>query len=156
MNELFNRANPRPATGLPALPEFDPAPDLWTRIEHRHARRRRARWAGGVGVAAALLLAVAAVRIPGSVADVDPLVQQRLETLQLEQDWQALVHDGSASGFAQLRPLDVALQQAYDRHADGDELSQLWTQRNQRLRELIRSHQDVAGGDAFSDGHVSI
>ena len=141
MSEFYNRAYPYPRSKLPALPEFEPAADLWSRIEHRHARRRRARWVGGVGVAAALLLAVAVVRITATIGDGDSFAEQRVETLQLEQDWQALGLD-EVDGYAQLRPLDVALQQAYDRHADGAELGQLWNQRNQRLRELIRSRRN--------------
>lgn len=155
MIEFHNPAYLDPASRLPALPEFEPASDLWSRIELRHIRRRRARWMGGIGIAAALLLVLAVVRTPMSTGDSDSLAQQRSETLQLEHDWHALVRDG-ADGYAELRPLDVALQQAYDRGADGAELSQLWNRRNQRLRELIRNRRNDAEVDSPDDGRISI
>lgn len=145
-----------PATTLPALPEFEPAADLWSRIERRHARRRRTRWlSGAVGVTAVALLAVAVLKVPEPHSASDLLAQQRTDTVQLEQDWQTLARDG-ADGYAQLRPLDVALQQAYDRHADGAELSVLWNQRNQLLRELIRGRRDNAALDALPGSRISI
>ena len=155
MIEIHNPTHPDPTSRLPALPEFEPAPDLWSRIEHRHARQRRTRWVVGVGVVAALLLTVVAVKIPAPAGDRDSLAQQRSETLQLEQDLRSLVGDG-ADGYAQLRPLDVALQQAYDRDADGAELSQLWNQRNQRLRELIRIRSVGADAKALLRDDISI
>ncbi|MGB4858228.1 MAG: hypothetical protein WBP11_02765 [Dokdonella sp.] len=145
-----------PATTLPALPEFEPAADLWSRIEQRHARRRQTRWLGGaVGVASVALLAVAVFKVPEPHSTGDRLYQQRADTGQLEQEWQTLVGDG-ADGYAQLRPLDVALQQAYDRHADGAELSLLWNQRNQLLRELIRGRRDNVAVDALPASRISI
>lgn len=79
-----------------------------------------------------------------SVAE-DVLAVQRREALQLEQDWQTLVRDDAANGYVQLRPVDYALQQAYDRHADRDELVQLWSERSRVLRELIRHRQSGSG-----------
>ena len=145
-----------PATTHPALPEFEPSADLWLRIERRHARRRRTRWLSSVvGLAAVALLAVAMLKFPEPHLASDLLAQQRLDTVQLEQDWQTLTRDG-ADGYAQLRPLDVALQQAYDRHADGAELSGLWNQRNQLLRELIRGRRDGAAPTVLASDPISI
>lgn len=145
-----------PAAIYPALPEFEPAVDLWSRIEQRHARRRRARWlASAGGLVAVALLAVAMLKFQEPLPASDVLAQQRLDAVQLEQDWQTLARD-AADGYAQLRPLDLALQQAYDRHADGTELNLLWNQRNQMLRELIRGRRDNAALDARPDSRISI
>lgn len=144
----MNNSPPRfPAP--PALPEFEPPADLWSRIERRHGQRRRQRIVRRnlAAVSAALLLVVGgAWWQPASLPTMpDAVADQRREALQLERDWQALVRDDAASGYVQLRPVDLALQQAYDRQAERDELAQLWSERSRVLRELIRHRQGNAG-----------
>lgn len=142
----MNNSNPRfPAP--PALPEFEPPADLWSRIERRHGQRRRQRIVRRslAGLSAALLVGLGvAWWQPPSPTVADAVADQRREALQLERDWQALVSDDAASGYVQLRPVDHALQQAYDRHAERDELAQLWSERSRVLRELIRHRQGNA------------
>lgn len=137
-----------PPNRWPELPEFEPSADLWSRIERRHGQRRRMRWMrrSGAAIAAAVLVAVGVANWSTTTRlDDDTLSLQRREALQLEQEWQALVRDDAANGYVQLRPVDHALQQAYDRHAERDELAQLWSERSRVLRELIRSRQASAG-----------
>lgn len=136
--------NTQQATPLPALPEFEPAPDLWSRIEQSYMRRRqRRRLIAASGFATIVVAAVAMLSLSVPRHDEDLLVQQRHETEQLEQDWQALGEVAADIGYARLRPFDVALQQAYDRRADGTELGRLWSERNQMLRDLVRTHRDA-------------
>ena len=135
------------AARLPALPEFEPAANLWSRIERRHARRRLYR----TRVAA---VAVFAFHAPTRANDV--LAQQRQETMQLEQDWEALGKITADGGYARLRSFDVALQQAYDRRVEGDELDRLWSERNQVLRDLIRTRRNGAAATHESDSLISI
>ena len=143
----MNDPTPR-LTPLPALPEFEPPAELWSRIERHHGHRRRQRIVRRSLAATSLAVVIAfgavAWRSPPPTIE-DAVAQQRREALQLEQDWQALVRDDAASGYVQLRPVDHALQQAYDRHAERDELAQLWSERSRVLRELIRHRQGNAG-----------
>ncbi len=142
---------------MPALPEFEPAPDLWLRIERRYVhRRQRRRFFAASGVAAAVVAAVAAFTLSVPPRDSDMLAQQRQETLRLEQDWQAIDKVSADSGYARLRPLDVALQQAYDRRAEGHELDRLWSERNQVLRDLIRSRRDAMATAPETNTLISI
>lgn len=129
---------------MPALPEFDPPADLWPRIEQRYVRQVHRRRLGAASAIAAVLVATVAMFSLSSPPRVsDAVSRQRSETMQLEQDWQALGAATVDSGYARLRPVDVALQQAYDRHADGSELDRLWGERNQVLRDLIRNRRDA-------------
>ncbi|MEO6076562.1 MAG: hypothetical protein ABIP56_07130 [Dokdonella sp.] len=145
------------AARLPALPEFEPAANLWSRIERRHARRRlyRTRVAAG-GIASVFVAAVAVFAFHAPTRANDVLAQQRQETMQLEQDWEALGKITADGGYARLRSFDVALQQAYDRRVEGDELDRLWSERNQVLRDLIRTRRNGAAATHESDSLISI
>lgn len=145
------------ALRLIALPEFEPSPDLWSRIEQRHVRRRRQRrilTAGGI--AAVLVVAVAVFSLSVPRRESDPLAQKRQETMQLEQDWQALGKVVADSGYARLQPIDVALQRAYDRRAEGNELDRLWSERNQVLRDLIQTRRDARAAAPQTETLISI
>ena len=86
----------------------------------------------------------------------DMLAEQSRETLRLEQDWQSLGEVVADTGYARLRPIDVALQQAYDQGAQGGELDRLWTERNQILRDLIRTRRGVVANATESSSLISI
>ncbi|UXI68417.1 hypothetical protein [Tahibacter amnicola] len=125
---------------LGALPEFDPPPDLWTKIQAERTRRirRRGQWRWGSGIAAALVLGVAGwVGLPAGPGN-DPLVLLEQESHQLELAYAALDHSGlPLESAAELRAVEQALQQAYDRGAGHAELTPLWRQRNEVLSSLI-------------------
>lgn len=137
-----------PAVPTLRLPEFEPSADLWSRIERRHLQRQRQRRVrrSSAAIAAVLLLAVGVTNWwPQATVGDDALSLQRREALQLEQDWQALVRDDAANGYVQLHPVDHALQLAYDRHADSQELTHLWGERVRVLREMIQSRRSSSG-----------
>lgn len=123
------------------LPEFEPDPALWTRIESAHRRRsavrrnRRIGWlAGGLAAACAViaLLPIAHDQPGDSVA----VWQQRSQ--ELEREWQSQSRAQlDPRARAQLRLIDLDLQSAYDRGADELELVPLWKLRNALLRELV-------------------
>ena len=130
---------------LDELPEFQPSADLWPRIAAAHATRRRAprpaRWIGAVAAAAAVVLA-AVVFVPRTHTGAG-LVEGQSESQQLEHEWQSLSPAAArpAAGLARLHMIDAALQSAYDRGAQADELKPLWKQRNDALRGLILTAQ---------------
>lgn len=145
------------ATQLPTLPEFEPAPDLWSRIERRHVRRQRQRrLVAACGMAAVVVAAVAVFSFHFPTPEIDALSEQRRETFRLEQDWRALGAETADSGYARLWPVDVALQRAYDRRADGSELDRLWSERNQMLRDLIQSRRDATATPPNYESLISI
>ena len=125
------------ALRLAALPEFDPPADLWARIETEHHRRRQRRrvlqW--GTGIAAALALATVLLLAPQRESATDggngmlALLESRSQ--ELEQRYAGLSQTVSAlENEAELRAVEQALQQAYDRGAAVEELMPLWQQRN--------------------------
>lgn len=138
---------------LRELPEFDPDPGLWPRIEHARgqvllARRQRLGWIAGA--LAATLAGVAALPLlqPGQPVVDDATVWQQRSAV-LETEWQALQRStpGDLRTRAELMMIDKALQSAYDRGADTRELTPLWKQRSEALRSLINTsddHQAVA------------
>lgn len=125
------------------LPEFEPDPALWTRIEAAHQRRsavrrkRRIGWlAGGLAAACAVvtLFPIAHVQSGDSVA----VWQQRSQ--ELEREWQSQSRTQlDPRSRAQLRLIDLDLQSAYDRGAEELELVPLWKLRSSLLRELVDS-----------------
>lgn len=150
-NELFP-ANER-AFDVQALPVFAPDPALWQRIaaEHRRRSSARRRRAGAVGLAAAAVLALAIglqLRTPTGTPPLALSDGQR-ESQALENEWQRIASAPrqSVGGLARLRVIDAALQSAYDRGAEADELTPLWRQRNDALRGLIAGVQDRGDGD---------
>jgi len=125
---------------LAQLPEFSADADLWPRIVAAHAQqqpvRRRYRWIAVAAAAAAIAGVV--LMLPRTGTESIALEGQR-ESQALENEWRAL---GPASArptadIARLYLIDAALQSAYDRGAEADELQPLWKQRNEALRGLI-------------------
>lgn len=135
---------------LAGLPEFDPPPQLWARIEAAHVRRRQQRRLAGWSAAAALVLAVAG--LVAVVAPPAPVPARPSALLQLERQSQELeqVYAGLAQPFSplesevELHAIETALQQAYDRGAAAEELAPLWEQRNAVLSSLIALSADGA------------
>jgi hypothetical protein len=134
---------------LAELPVFAPGADLWSRIAAAHADSRRVqrpryRW---VAIAAAVAVAIGAATIVplmqrgSDLTETPGLAAGQRESQTLEREWQALPPASSrpAAGLARLHVIDTALQSAYDRGAQADELQPLWKQRNDALRGLILS-----------------
>jgi len=133
---------------LAALPEFDPPPQLWTRIAAEHDRRRRRRllhrWAAALA-ASLVLLGSVAMLAPPAPAPAGPLTALEQRSQELEQVYAGLAASSSPLEHeAELRAVEAALQQAYDRGADDDELAPLWQQRNEVLAGLIALAADGA------------
>ena len=133
---------------LAELPVFAPAAELWPRIVAEHARRTAARrprrWIA-VAAAAAVVAAViiAAPRLTGTKPGEPLAAEGQRESQALEREWRSLtaVSARPSVDLARLRVIDAALQAAYDRGADTDELTPLWKQRNEALRGLILTAQ---------------
>ena len=127
---------------LADLPVFAPDAQLWPRIVAAHAGTRaghpRRRWIAGAAVAAAAAVIVAIVAVPRQNVEPPALAAQR-ESQALEREWQSLTPAASrpAADLARLHVIDAALQSAYDRGAEADEIGPLWKQRNDALRGLI-------------------
>lgn len=141
---------PKPSLDLRQLPVFEPDPRLWSRIAAAHLRRRRARqWS--LAAAATVLLGIAAALLVRPAAPGGPgWAEAQRESQALEAEWRRLADGGrpSAVGLTRLRSIDTALQAAYDRGADADELVPLWKQRNDALRGLIVRFRDANAYDA--------
>lgn len=131
---------------LEGLPDFEPDPGLWARIQAARARRQRRRrnaWLGG-GLAAAAVLCVVLLgrdRLPsGSAGD---LASWREQAQSLESQWRTMAADAlDPRSRAELRLIDAELQSAYDRGAGDDELIPLWKLRSAALQDLIRGDND--------------
>lgn len=142
-DERFNRA--LAGVDLQQLPQFTPPASLWLRIETAWRRRLvTRRWQAGsiVAVAAVAALVVLLPRaLPIAQSDV---AQGQRESQALEREWQQLARSGSGTTAAsiRLRAIDGALQSAYDRGAQGNELAPLWRERNEALRGLITGFED--------------
>ncbi|MBL8298268.1 MAG: hypothetical protein JNN30_07980 [Rhodanobacteraceae bacterium] len=137
------------ALRLATLPEFDPPARLWERIEAVHQQRRRrqrlAQW--GMGVAAVLALATVLLVPRHDLASSDSRALAQLEnrSRELEQTYADLSQTASAADSeVELRAVEFALQQAYDRGATLNELLPLWQQRNEVLVSLIAQAADGA------------
>jgi hypothetical protein len=131
---------------LAELPVFAPGADLWSRIAATHAstqavrRDARPRWYRWAGIAAAAAAIVVTALVTGPRMRTQPaLVEGQRESQTLEREWQTLTPASArpASSLARLHMIDAALQAAYDRGAQPDELQPLWKQRNEALRGLI-------------------
>lgn len=135
---------------LRQLPVFEPDPMLWSRIAAAHLRRRRVRQWSFAAAATVLLGVAAALLVPPAPPDGPGWAEAQRESQALEAEWRRLADGGrpSAIGLTRLRSIDVALQAAYDRGADADELVPLWKQRNDALRGLIARFQDANAYDA--------
>lgn len=130
---------------LGGLPEHDPRPDLWSRIQFAHQRRKRQRrrhgiWLGAMLASAALLLVVL---LPRST-EFDPGAAEptgwQARSHALEQEWLESSRESMDPRYrAELKLIDAQLQAAYDRGANPNELAPLWKLRSEALQELIRS-----------------
>lgn len=133
---------------LGALPEFDPPPQLWERIEQAHGRRQRQRRVLRWGSALAACLALAAVMAlapQGGAPQPDPLVHVEQRSHELEQIYAGLASPSTPlESELELHAVELALQQAYDRGAAAAELLPLWQQRNELLSSLIALSADGA------------
>ena len=125
------------------LPEFEPDPELWSRIvtargqQLRAVRRRRAGWIGS-----AIAAATAVFFILPRGGDLGPMqdevTQWRLRSQALEQQWQDSARTaGDPRARAELRLIDIELQAAYDRGAATSEVVPLWKLRSEALHSLI-------------------
>ena len=125
---------------LAELPELRADPDLWSRIVAAHAKRQpaRPRYRWIAIAAAAAVVAGVIMTLPRTKTESLALESQR-ESQVLEDEWRALAPAGErpTAGIARLYLIDAALQAAYDRGAQADELQPLWKQRNEALRGLI-------------------
>lgn len=125
---------------LAELPEFSADADLWSRIVAAHAKqqpaRRHYRWIAAA--AAAAVVAGVVLTLPRTKTESIALEGQR-ESQALENEWRALAPASArpSGDIARLYLIDAALQAAYDRGAQADELQPLWKQRNEALRGLI-------------------
>lgn len=134
---------------LDRLPEHEPDPALWTRIQsvqagrQRLRRRRRRAWLGG-GLAAAAVLCIAVFsRYPLSAGQADDLASWREHSQSLEAQWHGMTGSPvDPRSRAELRLIDSELQSAYDRGATDSELIPLWKMRSAALQELIRHDSD--------------
>lgn len=130
---------------LQGLPEFDPDPALWSRIQARHVqvidrRRQRNRWlAAGLSLAA-LLCVVAISRFQLELPQTDEVAAWQKHSQALEQEWLGMSRSTwDPRARAELRLIDIELQTAYDRGAAASELIPLWKLRNEALQDLIDS-----------------
>ncbi len=124
------------------LPEFDPDPALWGRIQTRSRRQRRwrrIRLGALTGALASLLLVLALVHpvAPWQPTAVPDLALRQATSQQLQEQLAGV--SGAADDFralSDLRLIDARLQAAYDRNATDDEIAALWILRNDVLRAL--------------------
>jgi hypothetical protein len=132
---------------LRQLPEFEPDPALWARIESAHARQANARrWRHGGWLASGLAAALAAIVVlpgirPDAAAPLDEVATWQQRSQALEQQWQALPPaSADPRARAELRLIDVELQSAYDRGAVATELVPLWKLRSEALHGLVNGN----------------
>jgi hypothetical protein len=145
MSSPHSRAGRSAQSLLRPLPEFDPDPGLWDRIQsvnvHR-IRRHRIRLAGGVGFCS-LSLALAWFFL-GPFSSTFPSRAQTVSVLQersqeLQDQWRSSEQTQFDPAIqARLRWIDRDLQAAYDRGASEVELGSLWAQRSALLQTLVR------------------
>lgn len=139
--ELNFRTIARPLAPAPAS---EPSADLWARIAQTHlarrSRRRRQRFAGaGLLMLVGMTVFIATAQLP-RVTDTD--WQARAQALEIELHAHAATAAGADNAVAletetELVRLDSALQAAYDRGAQKNELVPLWKQRSELLTTLL-------------------
>ncbi|ROH88775.1 hypothetical protein ED208_13255 [Stagnimonas aquatica] len=150
---------------LRELPELSPPAGGWARLSQRldarQGRRRRARWAGGLALAASLLLALpqlpllrpsasdpAPSRAPARSAVVASLMQQsqaleqELATLKSETGvWNGALASNAASLQRDVALLDLQLSDlAFEPQADQAAAQTLWRHRVRLLEQLVSAH----------------
>ena len=129
---------------LAELPVFTADADLWPRIVAAHVKRQparlRYRWAAVAAAAAVVVAAILTLPRTRTEVGIEPIaLEGQRESQALENQWRALAPANSrpTADIARLYMIDAALQAAYDRGAQADELQPLWKQRNEALRGLI-------------------
>lgn len=143
MASIESRINLGSASALQDLPEFDPDPALWSRIQTSRSqllrrRQHRNRWLAAGLSAAALVCVVSVSRLQLGSPQTDPVAVWQNHSQALEQEWLAMSRSTpDPRARTELRLIDLELQTAYDRGATADELIPLWKLRNDALRELI-------------------
>jgi len=143
MSNTESRINTGAETPWQQLPEFEPDPALWSRIQSSRSRllvrrRQRNRWVAASLAAAALLCVavVSSVQLGLPLSEGVAVWQGRSQAL--EQEWLAMSRSTpDPRARTELRLIDLELQTAYDRGATADELIPLWKLRSEALRELI-------------------
>lgn len=127
------------------LPQFDPDPQLWSRIAAVHAQRSgrggrgRLPWIAA-GIAATLAAVVLLPRLGGDASPLDQVDVWQQQSQSLEQQWQSSARVlADPRRRADLHLIDGELQSAYDRGATASELLPLWRQRNEALKSLINN-----------------
>lgn len=135
---------------LQRLPVFEPDPALWSRIAQAHRQQRQARRLG-IAIAATVLLGLGAAFLlqPAPAPEAGWADMQR-ESQKLETEWRQLAEaeQPATVGIARVRSIDGALQAAYDRNAQADEIVPLWQQRNAALRDLIEQVRGIGMRDS--------
>jgi hypothetical protein len=135
------------ASKLAELPEFDPPPLLWARIEAAHDARilqRRRRFFGATAGALAAGFAMAALllhplRTPADAPDFLGGLRGESQRLEAQLSGAHLVHTSATLGTElELRRLDTTLQHAYEHGADSTELAPLWRRRIELLGVLLQ------------------
>ncbi len=141
---------PMAKADLGRLPVFTPDPALWSRIAQAHRQRRQARQLGFAIAATVLLGLGAAFLLQPAPAPEAGWVDVQRESQTLEAQWRQLVGNEHPApiGIARLRSIDGALQAAYDRNAQVDEIVPLWQQRNAALRDLIVRVREAGARDS--------
>jgi hypothetical protein len=136
------------AAHLPPPPTFVPAADLWPRIAAAHSARRQRRRMQRIGAGVAVVLAAAVVLLPLAVPKNSASIDWQARAQALEIELNALTelraNGGNAVAFdaeAELSSVDGALQSAYDRGAQKEELAQLWKKRSELLSVLLAARQ---------------
>ena len=123
-----------------------PSADLWQRIATAHVarkRRRTVRRVAGVGSAAMLFVAMVTVGVVKLREPTSVDWQARAQALELQLN-EALVQRGvqpAGDTEEELERVDFALQAAYDRGANKNELVPLWKQRSELLSLLLAARQ---------------
>jgi hypothetical protein len=134
---------------LRCLPEVEPPALLWARIERAQARRRFARRAVPVALAASLLVALLMLRgtptasgpTAAPIAGIDQTIAR---SHALEGDLATARKTGGAASLSlesELARIDSDLARAYSRRANEVELSSLWNARVAALETLVASHR---------------
>jgi hypothetical protein len=132
------------STAEPAM--LPPSADLWQRIATAHVTRKRRRAMQrvvGIGSAAVLVIAMVTVGVGKLREPAAVDWQARAQALELQLN-DALAQRGlppSGDTEEELERVDLALQSAYDRGANKNELVPLWKQRSELLGLLLSARQ---------------
>lgn len=143
MSNTESRINTGAERPWQQLPEFEPDPALWSRIQSSRSqllvrRRQRNRWVAASLAAAALLCVAVVSSLQFGLPQSEGVAVWQGRSQVLEQEWLAMSRSTpDPRARAELRLIDLELQTAYDRGATADELIPLWKLRSEALRELI-------------------